>query len=61
MTRSSQDDVTGGHLDIATARSGDESEERIIVVGPMGHKHHIRVGSPSRSISSQHAVTHSDV
>ena len=46
MTRSSQDDVTGGHLDVATASSGDVSEERIIAVGRMGHEHNIGVGSP---------------
>ena len=43
MARPSQDDVTGGHLDVAATSSGDVSEERVIAVGPMGHIHHIRV------------------
>ena len=57
----SQDDVTGGHPDVAATSSGDVSEERIIAVGRMGHKHHIRVGSLSRSISRQHTVSHSNI
>ena len=61
MARPSQDDVTGGHLDVPATSSGDVSEERVIAVGPMGHIHHIRVGGPSRSISRQHAVSHSNI
>jgi hypothetical protein len=41
VARSSQDDVTGSHLDVEATSSGDVSEERVITVGPMGHKHHI--------------------
>ena len=57
MARPGQDDVTGCHLDVAATGSGDVSEERVITVGHMGHKHHIGVGSPSRSICSQHTIS----
>jgi hypothetical protein len=42
VARTSQDDVTGGHLDVPATCSGDVSEERIIAVGSMRHIHHIR-------------------
>ena len=61
LTRSSQDDMIGGHLDVAATSSGDMCEERIISVGPMGHEHHIWVRSPSRGISSQHTVPNPNI
>jgi hypothetical protein len=41
VARPSQDDVAGSHLDVEATSSGDVNEERVIIVDPMGHKHHI--------------------